>query len=143
MSSISDATKILATEVKSMSKIFTENQKILISLKTMIDTVSSSLEQNVANLRVNIDSVASKTEPLHNLSFDIRDIGIELGSLVRKTDSLAALGGDIRNIGIEFVNFRENILGKTKQIDEKMTDLAEMLNSNVASTSEFHKKTNE
>jgi len=252
MSSISDATKTLATEVKSMSKIFAENQKILISLKNMIDTVGSSLEQiqrysrqvnileedtqklftglsqvkahsnliskvneqttklqdqvnkirekqesmpdtnkimqsvadsldsirnntkmimnvaektekireeiknvaakpekvsqleeNIANLKVNIDSVASKTEPLLNLSSDIRDVGIELGSLVRKTDSLAALGGDIRNVGIEFVNFRENILGKTKQIDEKMADLAEMLNRNVGSTSEFHKKTNE
>jgi len=252
MSSISDVTKTLATEVKSMSKIFAENQKILISLKTMIDAVGSSLEQiqrysrqvnileedtqklftglsqvkahsnliskvneqtnklqdqvnkirekqesmpdanklmqsvadsldsirnntkmimnvaektekirdeikqvavktenvshleeNIANLKVNIDSVVSKTEPLLNLSSDIRDVGIELGSLVRKTDSLAALGGDIRNIGMEFVNFRENILGKTKQLDEKMSDLAEMLNSNVASTSEFHKKTNE
>ena len=252
MSSISDATKTLATEVKSMSKIFAENQKILISLKTMIDAVSSSLEQiqrysrqvnileedtqklftglsqvkahsnliskvneqtnklqdqvnkihekqesipdvnklmqsvadsldsirnntkmimnvaektekirdeikqvaiktenvsrleeNIVNLKVNIDSVVSKTEPLLNLNSDIRDVGIELGSLVRKTDSLAALGGDIRNVGIEFVNFRENILGKTRQIDEKMADLTEMLNSNVASTSEFHKKTNE
>jgi len=252
MSSISDATKTLATEVKSMSKIFAENQKILISLKNMIDAVGSSLEQiqrysrqvnileedtqklftglsqvkahsnliskvneqtnklqdqvnkirekqesmpdanklmqsvadsldsirnntkmimnvaektekirdeikqvavktenvshleeNIANLKLNIDSVVSKTEPLLNLSSDIRDVGIELGSLVRKTDSLAALGGDIRNIGMEFVNFRENILGKTKQIDEKMADLAEMLNSNVSSTSEFHKKTNE
>lgn len=252
MSSISDATKTLATEVKSMSKIFAENQKILISLKTMIDTIGSSLEQiqrysrqvnileedtqklftglsqvkahsnliskvneqtnklqdqvnkirekqesmpdanklmqsvadsldsirnntkmimnvaektekirdeikqvsvktenvsrleeNLANLKVNIDSVVSKTEPLLNLSSDIRDVGIELGSLVRKTDSLAALGGDVRNVGTEFINFRENILGKTKQIDEKMSDLAEMLNRNVSSTSEFHKKTNE
>lgn len=252
MSSISDATKTIATEVKSMSKIFAENQKILISLKNMIDVVGTSLEQiqrysrqvnileedtqklftglsqvkahsnliakvneqtsklqdqvnkvhekqesmpdtnklmqsvadsldsirnntkmimnvaektekireeikqvatktenvshleeNIANLKVNIDSVASKTEPLLNLSSDIRDVGIELGSLVRKTDSLAALGGDIKNVGIEFVNFRENILGKTKQIDQKMADLAEMLNRNVESTSEFHKKSNE
>ncbi|MGI0003219.1 MAG: chemotaxis protein, partial [Nitrosopumilaceae archaeon] len=43
MSSISDATKILASEVKSMSKIFAENQKILISLKNMIDAVGSAL----------------------------------------------------------------------------------------------------
>jgi len=252
MSSISDATKILAAEVKSMSKIFAENQKILISLKNMVDAIGSSLEQiqrysrqvnileedtqklftglsqvkahsnliakvndqtsklqdqvnkihekqesmpdtnklmqsvansldsirnntkmimnvaektekireeikqvatktenvshlekNIANLKVNIDSVVSKTEPLLNLSSDIRDVGIELGSLVRKTDSLAALGGDIKNVGIEFVNFRENILGKTKQIDQKMADLAEMLNRNVTSTSEFHKKSNE
>ena len=252
MSSVSDTTRTLASEVKSMSKIFADNQKILISLKNMIDTIGSSLEQiqrysrqvnileedtqklftglsqvkahsnliskvneqatklqdqvnkihekqnsmpdtnklmqsvvdsldsirnntkmimnvaektekikeevkqvatktvnvshleeNIANLKAEIDSVVSKTEPLLNLRSDIRDVGIEIGSLVRKTDSFSALGGDIKNIGIEFVNFRENILGKTKQIDEKMSDLAEMLNRNVLSTTEFHKKTNE
>ncbi len=60
-----------------------------------------------------------------------------------KTDSLAVLGTDIRNVGTEFVNFKENVLGKTKQIDEKIADLAEMLNSNTALTSEFHKKTSD
>lgn len=45
MNTISDATKVLASEVKTMSKIFAENQKILVSLKTMIDGVNSNLDQ--------------------------------------------------------------------------------------------------
>ena len=276
MNSISDATKILANEVKSMSKIFAENQKILISLKNMIDAVGLALEQiqrnarqinileedtqklfsglsqvkthsnliakvneqtgrlqeqvnkirekqesfpdvnkimqsaadsldsirnntkmimhvsdktekirdeikkvasktesltdlgtsfnevrkkieevsaraekitnldeNITNLKQELGTVTSKTESLVNMSSDIRDVGIELGSLVRKTDSLSALGGDIRNLGIEFTNFRENVLGKTKQIDEKMSEFTELLNRNAAATSEFHKKTHE
>ena len=52
MSSISDATKILASEVKAMSKIFAENQKILISLKSMVDAVNSSLEQKIGRAHV-------------------------------------------------------------------------------------------
>jgi uncharacterized phage infection (PIP) family protein YhgE len=51
MGSISDATKTLASEVKTMSKIFIENQKILISLKDMISTVNSSLDQIQKNSR--------------------------------------------------------------------------------------------
>jgi len=51
MGSISDATKILASEVKTMSKIFVENQKILISLKDMISSVNSSLDQIQKNSR--------------------------------------------------------------------------------------------
>ena len=51
MGSISDATKTLASEVKTMSKIFVENQKILISLKDMISTVNSSLDQIQKNSR--------------------------------------------------------------------------------------------
>lgn len=245
MNSISDATKILANEVRSMSKIFAENQKILISLKNMVDAVGSALEQiqrnarqinvieedtqklftglsqvkahsnliskvneqtgrlqeqvnkirekqeslpdinkvmqnvadsldsirnntkmimhvsdktekirdelkkvtqleqNITNLKQEIGTITSKTESLANMSSDIRDVGIELGSLVRKTDSLAIFGTDIRNVGTEFTNFRDNVLGKTKQIDEKISELTELLNRNSSATSEFHKKTHE
>ena len=245
MSSISDTTKILANEVKSMSKIFAENQKILISLKNMIDAVGtaldqiqrnarqinileedtqklfsgisqvkahsnliakvneqtgrlqeqvnkisekqeslpdvnkvmqsvadsldsirnntkmimhvsdktekiqdeikkvSRLEENITNLRQEIGNVTSKTESLVSMSSDIRDVGIELGALVRKTDSLATFGPDIRNVSTEFVNFKENVMGKTKQLDEKISDLTELLNRNASATSEFHKKAHE
>lgn len=241
MNSISDTTKLLANEVRTMSKIFAENQKILISLKNMIDAVGTALDQiqrnarqinileedtqklfsglsqvkahenlitkvneqthrlqeevgkihekqeslpdvnklmqsvadsldsirnntkmimhvsdktekirdevkNVASkteslsgfdeVKRKIEEVSTKTESLANMSIDIRDVGIELGSLVRKTDTLSALG-------TEFANFRENVLGRTKQIDEKMSDLTESLNRNSASVSEFHKKTHE
>jgi len=245
MSSISDTTKILANEVKSMSKIFAENQKILISLKNMIDAVGAALDQiqrnarqinileedtqklfsgvsqvkahsnliakvneqtgrlqeqvskirekqeslpdvnkvmqsvadsldsirnntkmimhvsdktekiqdeikkvskveeNITNLKQEIANVTSKAESLANMSSDIRDVGIELGSLVRKTDSLATFGADIRNVSTEFANFKENVMGKTKQIDEKISDLTELLNRNASATSEFHKKAHE
>jgi len=245
MSSISDATKVLASEVKSMSKIFAENQKILISLKNMIDAVGSALEQiqrnarqinileedtqklfsglsqvkahsnliakvneqtgrlqeqvskirekqeslpdankvmqsvadsldsirnntkmimhvsdktekiqdeikkvskleeNMTSLKQEIANVTSKAESLANMSSDIRDVGIELGSLVRKTDTLATFGADIRNVSTEFANFKENVMGKTKQIDEKISDLTELLNRNASATSEFHKKAHE
>jgi chromosome segregation ATPase len=275
MSSISDATKILASEVKSMSKIFAENQKILISLKNMIDAVGSALEhiqrnarqinileedtqklfsglgqvrvhsnliskvneqtgrlqeqvskirekqeslpdvnkvmqsvadsldsirnntkmimhvsdktekiqdeikkvsakteslqsfsgfdevkkkidevitkaekiskleENLTSLKQEIGNVTSKTDSLANMSSDIRDVGIELGSLVRKTDSLATFGTDIRNVSTEFTNFKENVMGKTKQIDEKISDLTELLNRNTSANSEFHKKAHE
>lgn len=275
MSSISDATKVLASEVKSMSKIFAENQKILISLKNMIDAVGSALEhiqrnarqinileedtqklfsglgqvkahsnlisrvneqtgrlqeqvskirekqeslpdvnkvmqsvadsldsirnntkmimhvsdktekiqdeikkvsakteslqsfsgfdevkkkidevfmkaekiskleENITNIKQEIGNVTSKTDSLVNMSSDIRDVGIELGSLVRKTDSLATFGADIRNVSTEFTNFKENVMGKTQQIDEKISDLTELLNRNTSATSEFHKKAHE
>ncbi|OLD29736.1 MAG: hypothetical protein AUI62_02305 [Thaumarchaeota archaeon 13_1_40CM_2_39_7] len=245
MSSISDATKALASEVKAMSKIFVENQKILISLKSMVDAVNSSLEQiqknsrqiniieedtqrlfsgmsqvkthstliekindqinrlqdqvgkvhqkqesipdtnkimqsvadnldsirnntkmimnisdktekireelknvssnaeSLSNLKNEIGSISTKTEPLLNLDSQIRKVGTEIESLIKKTDSLSVLSGDIRNVNAEFSNFKENVLGKTKELDEKMSDFAELLNRNSASISEFNKKTYE
>ncbi len=245
MSSISDATKVLASEVKTMSKIFAENQKILVSLKNMIDAVNTSLEHIQKNSRQitileedtqrlftgmnqvkahsniinkindqvnklqdhvdkirekqelipdtnkimqtvadNLDSIRNNTkmimhvsektekireelknvakagsfpdltkeieeikqnarEPIINLESQIRNVGVEIGALMKKTDSLSSLGNDIRNVNTQFSNFKENVLGKTKELDEKMTDFAEMLNSNSASISEFNKKTYE
>ncbi|VVC05014.1 Chromosome partition protein Smc [uncultured archaeon] len=275
MSSISDATKVLASEVKTMSKIFADNQKILVSLKNMIDAVNTSLEQiqknsrqitileedtqrlftgmnqvkahsniidkindqvnklhdhvgkirekqesipdtnkimqtvadnldsirnntkmimhvsektekireelknvakagplpdltkeideikqntrdmsakaekmshleeSISNLKTEIGQVVKKTEPIINLESQIRNVGVEIGALMKKTDSLSTLSNDIRNVNTQFSNFKENVLGKTKELDEKMTDFAEMLNSNSASISEFNKKTYE
>lgn len=41
---VSDSTKTLSKEIKSMSKIFADNQKILISMKEMIDSLTTALE---------------------------------------------------------------------------------------------------
>ncbi|HXG73709.1 MAG TPA: chemotaxis protein [Candidatus Nitrosotenuis sp.] len=43
--SVSDSTKALSRELKSMSKIFAENQKVLVSMKDMIDSLTNTLEQ--------------------------------------------------------------------------------------------------
>ena len=45
VANVSDSNKTLSNEIKSMTKIFADNQKVLISIKNMIDTVSSALEQ--------------------------------------------------------------------------------------------------
>ncbi|MEM3064942.1 MAG: chemotaxis protein [Candidatus Nitrosotenuis sp.] len=45
ISSVSDSTKALSRELKSMSKIFAENQKVLVSMKDMIDSLANTLEQ--------------------------------------------------------------------------------------------------
>jgi chromosome segregation ATPase len=41
---VSDSTKTLSKEIKAMTKIFSENQKVLVSMKSMIDSVSLALE---------------------------------------------------------------------------------------------------
>ena len=44
VASVSDSNKALQKEIKVMTKIFGENQKVLVSMKGMIDTLSSTLE---------------------------------------------------------------------------------------------------
>ena len=45
IAAVSDSTNALSKEIKSMSKIFADNQKVLVSMKDMIDTLATALEQ--------------------------------------------------------------------------------------------------
>ncbi len=45
VSSVSESTKTISKEIKNMTKIFKENQRILVSMNNMIDTLSSSMIQ--------------------------------------------------------------------------------------------------
>ncbi|RDJ31526.1 MAG: chemotaxis protein [Crenarchaeota archaeon] len=44
VATVSDTTKTLSKEIKSMTKIFADNQKVLISMKGMIDTLTTAIE---------------------------------------------------------------------------------------------------
>lgn len=45
IAAVSDSTKTLSKEIKTMAKIFSDNQKVLVSMKDMIDTLASAIEQ--------------------------------------------------------------------------------------------------
>lgn len=45
VAAVSDSTKTLSKEIKNMTKIFADNQKVLLSMKEMIDTLTTALEQ--------------------------------------------------------------------------------------------------
>lgn len=45
VAAVSDSTKTISKEVKSMTKIFADNQKVLLSMKDMIDSLVNTLEQ--------------------------------------------------------------------------------------------------
>ncbi len=42
---VSDSAKVLAREVKTMTKVFGENQKVLVSMASMIDSLAGAMEQ--------------------------------------------------------------------------------------------------
>jgi DNA repair exonuclease SbcCD ATPase subunit len=45
VAAVSDSTKSLSKEIKSMTKVFSDNQKVLLSMKEMIDTLIDTLEK--------------------------------------------------------------------------------------------------
>lgn len=142
---IREEIKAVTTKAESLSNISSEIEEVKKSTKDISESSQkmSHLEESISNLKTEIGRVVAKTEPIVGLDSQIRNVGIEIDSLIKKTDSLGALGNDIRNVNVEFSNFKNSVLGKTKDLEEKMSDFAELLNRNSASISEFNKTTHE
>jgi len=60
---VSDSTKSLSKEIKTMSKIFADNQSVLVSMKNMIDTLSTAIE-HVQKQEKKINVIEGDTERL-------------------------------------------------------------------------------
>jgi len=65
VASVSDSNKALQKEIKGMSKIFGENQKILVSMKGMIDTLTSTLE-HIQKQSKQINNIEDDTQKLYS-----------------------------------------------------------------------------
>jgi DNA repair exonuclease SbcCD ATPase subunit len=64
VASVSDSNKALQKEIKVMSKIFGENQKVLVSMKGMIDTLASTLE-HIQKQSKQINIIEDDTQKLY------------------------------------------------------------------------------
>ena len=64
VSAISDSTKALQKEIKSMSKIFADNQKVLVSMKGMIDTLTLAIE-NIQRQSKQINILEDDTQKIY------------------------------------------------------------------------------
>jgi chromosome segregation ATPase len=64
VASVSDSNKALQKEIKVMSKIFGENQKVLVSMKGMIDALTSTLE-HVQKQSKQINIIEDDTQKLY------------------------------------------------------------------------------
>ncbi len=65
VAAVSDSTNGLQKEIKAMSKIFGDNQKVLVSMKGMIDTLTSTLE-NIQKQSTRLNVIESDTQKLYS-----------------------------------------------------------------------------
>jgi len=64
VASVTDSNKTLQKEIKAMSKIFGDNQKVLVSMKGMIDTLTSTLE-HIQKQSKQINIIEDDTQKLY------------------------------------------------------------------------------
>ena len=114
VASVSDSNKALQKEIKGMSKIFGENQKVLVSLKGMIDTLTSTLE-HIQKQSKQINIIEGDTQKLYAGLNQVR----AQSSLVNKiNDQTTKLQEEINKISIA-----SKSQGPSKQVEDSMNSI--------------------
>ena len=139
VASVSDSSKALQKEIKVMSKIFGDNQKVLVSMKEMIDTLTSTLE-SIQKQSKQIDILENDTQKLYaglnqvrtqsNLVTKIKDQTIRLQEEVNKINELQKsspktqeLSRQVEDSMNSMRNNSQMIIKIAQRIDEVRDDL--------------------
>ncbi len=135
VASVSDSNKALQKEIKGMSKIFGENQKILVSLKGMINTLTSTLEHIQKQSR-QINIIEGDTQKLYaglnqvraqsSLVNKINDQTTKLQEEINKISNASKSQGVSKQVEDSMNSIRNNsqmIIKIAQRIDEVRDDL--------------------
>ena len=138
VATVSDSNKLLQKEIKNMTKIFGENQKVLISMKGMIDTLTSTLE-NIQKQSKQINIIEEDTQKLFaglnqvrtqsNLVNKINDQTTKLQeevdklSKVQKASKASELTQQVEDSINSIKNNSQMIIKIAQRIDEVRDDL--------------------
>ena len=117
VSDVSDSTKSLSKEIKSISKIFAENQKVLISMKTMIDTLSITLNQ-----------IQKQSKQINIIEEDTQKLFSDLNR-VKANDKLVLKLNDQTNKLQEKITKIEQVQKSSPKDDELMKTVSQSIDS--------------
>ena len=138
VASVSDSNKTLQKEIKIMSKIFGENQKVLLSMKEMIDTLTSTLE-HIQKQSKQINIIEEDTQKLYaglnqvraqsNIVSKINDQTVKLQdeinkiSEIQKTTKPQEISQQVQDSMNSIKNNSQMIIKIAQRIDEVRDDL--------------------
>lgn len=120
VATVSDNSKILSKEIKSMSKIFAENQKILLSMKNMIDTLTNALE----HIQKQTKQINILEEDTQKLFTGLNQVRAQSSLITKINDQTARLQEQIKQIE------ESQKTSHPQQISQKLSDNAESIKNN-------------
>ncbi len=138
VASVSDSNKALQKEIKVMSKIFGENQKVLVSMKGMIDALTSTLEHiqkqskqlniiedDTQKLYAGLNQVrtqSSLVDKINNQTTKLQD-EISRISELQKASKSQEISQQVENSANSIKNNSQMIIKIAQRIDEVRDDL--------------------
>ena len=117
---VSDSNKALQKEIKVMSKIFGENQKVLVSMKGMIDTLTSTLE-HIQKQSKQINIIEDDTQKLYAGLNQVRTQSNLINKINNQTDKLENELSKISEVQKK---------SKTQEISQKVEDSMNSITNN-------------
>ena len=157
VASVSDSNKALQKEIKVMSKIFGENQKVLVSMKGMIDTLTStlehiqkqskqinSIEDDTQKLYAGLNQVRTQSNLIDKINNQTEKLENELKQIaeVQKTSKPLEISQKVEESMNSITNNSQMIIKIAQRIDEVRDDLREVsgkANSFLEISSEMNK----
>lgn len=119
--SVSTSAKTLSKEIKTMTKIFAENQKVLIAIKEMIDTLSTSVE-HVQKQSKHISSLEHDTEKLYE---GLSQVRAQSGLVARINSQTERLQEKLKKIE------DQRLEPKTEKIMQQVSDSFDSIKNNT------------
>ena len=141
VASVSDSNKALQKEIKVMSKIFGENQKVLVAMKGMIDTLTStlehiqkqskqinSIEDDTQKLYAGLNQVRTQSNLIDKINNQTEKLESELKQIaeVQKTSKPLEISQKVEESMNSITNNSQMIIKIAQRIDEVRDDLREV-----------------
>ncbi|WP_179361320.1 chemotaxis protein [Nitrosopumilus cobalaminigenes] len=138
VASVSDSNKALQKEIKVMSKIFGENQKVLLSMKSMIDTLTSTLEHiqkqskqiniiedDTQKLYAGLNQVRTQSNLVNKINDQTSKLEKEIGRIteLQKSSKPQELSKQVEDSMNSIKNNSQMIIKIAQRIDEVRDDL--------------------
>ena len=117
VNAVSESTKTLSKEIKNMTKIFKENQRILVAMSDMIDTLSTSMVQ-IQKQSKKINIIEEDTERLFS---GLNQMKGNTKIVAKLNEQTAKIQGKIKSL--------EDTQKSTSKNDELVNTVSESLNS--------------
>ena len=141
VASVSDSNKALQKEIKVMSKIFGENQKVLVSMKGMIDTLTLTLEHfqkqskqiniiedDTQKLYAGLNQIRTQSNLINKINNQTEKLENELSKIteIQKTSKTQEISQKVEDSMNSITNNSQMIIKIAQRIDEVRNDLREV-----------------
>ena len=121
VASVSDSTKTLSKEIKAMTKIFSENQKILVTMKNMIDSLTSAL-----------DHIQKQSRQINILEEDTQKLFFGLNQVKGQTNLVTKINDQTARLQDQITKLREvqKSPPETEKLSQKISQSTDSIKNN-------------